>query len=260
MHGLVFKRLEVPNMEEKEVELYDKECEGGSGDLFTKDDDCQSCNWEASTVQTGMSVADRGVLPHSSTCSYGIQALINNVHRGYVNEGENDADRTSTKFREEESSQLQESEILRQWRRKKEAELEERERESQAKQDHILEQAAIERENFYKERKAQIEAKKRLNREKEMKYHADVEAKQKLVEGNLWEAVASLIGLNGEVDGKTANSSGKSPKSIVELSTPRTHESKRPRDTSPKPTKKTADLSRMREILLKLQHQALVRG
>ena len=81
-----------------------------------------------------------------------------------------------------------------------------------------------------------------------MKYHADVEAKQKLVEGNLWEAVASLIGLNGEVDGKTANSSGKSPKSIVELSTPRAHESKRPRDTSPKPTKKTADLSRMREV------------
>jgi hypothetical protein len=82
-----------------------------------------------------------------------------------------------------------------------------------------------------------------------MKYHADVEAKQKLVEGNLWEAVASLIDLTGEVDGKTANGSGKSPKSVVELLTPRTHESaKRSRDYSPKPTKKTADLSRMREV------------
>lgn len=82
-------------------------------------------------------------------------------------------------------------------------------------------------------------------RERETKYHAEVEAKQKLVEGNLWEAVGSLIDLNGEVDGKTATGSGKSPKSIMELSTP-----KRSRDYSPKPTntKKSADLSRMREV------------
>ena len=86
-------------------------------------------------------------------------------------------------------------------------------------------------------------------REREAKYHADVEAKQKLVEGNLWEAVASLIDLNSyEVDGKTANGSGKSPKSSVERSTLCTSETKRSKDRSPRPTKKSANLSRMREV------------
>ena len=75
-----------------------------------------------------------------------------------------------------------------------------------------------------------------------------MESQKKLVEGNLWEAVAALIDLNGEINGKAADGSEKSSKtSIVELSTPKKLESKKPRDL-PKPVKKT-DLSRMREVM-----------
>jgi hypothetical protein len=86
-------------------------------------------------------------------------------------------------------------------------------------------------------------------RESETKYHADMESQQKLVEGNLWEAVAALIDLNGEIYRRAANRSEKSPKpSIVELSTPKKLEPKKPRDL-PQPVKKTTDLSRRREVL-----------
>lgn len=125
----------------------------------------------------------------------------------------------------------------------------------------ILEHAAIERENFYKEREVQIEEKKRLNREKETKYRADAEMQQKLVEDNLWAAVAALIDLNGDqTDGMmTANGSGKQI-SKSQISTPKRVEQRRLKEYAVKPTKKTTDLSRMREILLKLQQRPLVRS
>jgi hypothetical protein len=118
MHSLVFKRSELPKKMAKEVE-YEKDSEGALGDnnnnLFTTED-CQSCNLEATTQQNfapGMSLDSlrHSILPHSSTCSYGIQALINNVHRGYINESEDDPDHISSFT--EEPSQWQESEILR---------------------------------------------------------------------------------------------------------------------------------------------------
>lgn len=78
-------------------------------------------------------------------------------------------------------------------------------------------------------------------RERETKYHADVESKQKHVEGNLWKAVAALINLDGEMDRKVANRSEKSPESPKKL-----------KEYSPKAVRKTTDLSRMREVLAQL--------
>lgn len=118
MHSLVFKRLELPKKMEKEVEFDKADAESALGDLFTAvTDDCQSCTMEATTQQNfaaGLSMDSlrHSILPHSSTCSYGIQALINNVHRGYINDpDEDDPDRIGTIA--EESPQWQESEILR---------------------------------------------------------------------------------------------------------------------------------------------------
>ena len=95
-------------------------------------------------------------------------------------------------------------------------------------------------------------------REVETKENAELEAQQKLMEGNPWKAVALLLDLNGEAaaEGKSISGQIKSPRTssvVQELSTPRTQDQskqqQRSRDISPKPPKKkTADLSRMREV------------
>ncbi|XP_024392773.1 clathrin light chain 2 [Physcomitrium patens] len=271
MHTLVSNRSEIKPQAMLEHELdHDSNNKDGDGAealqyLFSIDPDagdyCQPCSYprHASPAAAPPHVPDS--IPHntlSSSCSYGIQALINNVHRGYIND---DDDAPMMSPVPEDLSQQQESETLRQWKRKKELELQEKQRETQIKQDRILEHAAIERENFYKEREVQIEEKKRLNREKETKYRADAEMQQKLVEDNLWAAVAALIDLNGDqTDGMmTANGSGKQI-SKSQISTPKRVEQRRLKEYAVKPTKKTTDLSRMREILLKLQQRPLVRS
>lgn len=107
-------------------------------------------------------------------------------------------------------------------------------------------------------------------REREAKYHADVDAKQQeqLAGGNLWEAVAALIDLHGDGDavnkpasaGSTGSRHSLSPKGRADAahhqlpvsnnkSKQESAKSQRQRDL-PKPAKKSTDLSRMREVIL----------
>lgn len=108
MHSLIFKRSESPKKMEK-VKEFDKldssEDEVDSNNLFNTSTDenyCQPCN-----------LPSLNNLPHSSTCSYGIQALLNNVHRGYVTDGERTPDQIGSNTDDQDTSQQHESEILR---------------------------------------------------------------------------------------------------------------------------------------------------
>lgn len=94
-------------------------------------------------------------------------------------------------------------------------------------------------------------------REREAKYHGEVEAKQQeqLGGGNLWQAVAALIDLNGEGgDSQQVKTVSGSPKSMAEqLATPKKQsdsKSRQSREYLPKPAKRTTDLSRMREVCI----------
>ena len=97
-----------------------------------------------------------------------------------------------------------------------------------------------------------------LVREKEKIYHAHMESRQKLVEGNSWQAVAAYIDLDSEassaaVGNMKANGKGTSgakvprPMSPMEIVNTRRLESKKSKD-SPRSSKKATDLSRMRQV------------
>ena len=97
-----------------------------------------------------------------------------------------------------------------------------------------------------------------LVREKEKIYHAHMESRQKLVEGNSWQAVAAYIDLDSEasstaVANMKANGKGTSgakvprPMSPMEIVNTRRLESKKSKD-SPRSSKKATDLSRMRQV------------
>jgi len=123
MHSLIFKRPDSPKrMENVKQELKDFDklefpiSKGGvEHDLFPSTvvvpaDEfyCQPCHLPPSLSRH---------LPHSSTCSYGIQALLHNVHRGYAMHTDG-GDRTPDQImsftdERDEASQQHESEILR---------------------------------------------------------------------------------------------------------------------------------------------------
>ena len=97
-----------------------------------------------------------------------------------------------------------------------------------------------------------------LVREKEKIYHAHMESRQKLVEGNSWQAVAAYIDLDSEASSMAmgnmkANGKGISgakvprPMSPMEIVNTRRLESKKSKD-SPRTSKKATDLSRMRQV------------
>lgn len=97
-----------------------------------------------------------------------------------------------------------------------------------------------------------------LVREKEKIYHAHMESRQKLVEGNSWQAVAAYIDLDSEalstaVANMKTNGKGTSgakvprPMSPMEIVNTRRLESKKSKD-SPRTSKKATDLSRMRQV------------
>jgi len=112
MHSLIFQRSESPKKMEKVNKEFDKLDSSVDGELdaqhnlftTTADEYCQPCHFPSLSIN----------LPHSSTCSYGIQALLHNVHHGYATDGERTSDQISriTDDRDD-SSQPHESEILR---------------------------------------------------------------------------------------------------------------------------------------------------
>eukprot|EP00243_Klebsormidium_subtile_P003866 TRINITY_DN17498_c0_g1_i1.p1 TRINITY_DN17498_c0_g1~~TRINITY_DN17498_c0_g1_i1.p1 ORF type:complete len:220 (+),score=59.49 TRINITY_DN17498_c0_g1_i1:119-778(+) len=139
----------------------------------------------------------------------------------------------------------EESLVLREWRRKRAAELEEKTRTSQEKHAQILDHAAEDRERFYDQREKQVATSKTNNKEKEKVLLANLDSLMAKAGENYWEAVTGFINFDTQQDKKGAGK-GKS-------ATPRQSivpEVKAGRQT---------DLARFRQILLKLKHTPPIR-
>eukprot|EP00245_Coleochaete_scutata_P015059 TRINITY_DN6574_c0_g1_i1.p1 TRINITY_DN6574_c0_g1~~TRINITY_DN6574_c0_g1_i1.p1 ORF type:complete len:203 (+),score=61.36 TRINITY_DN6574_c0_g1_i1:204-812(+) len=140
----------------------------------------------------------------------------------------------------------EESILLREWRRKRGLELEEKARISREQHQKILEQAEYEKEIFYNQRQKQVAGAKTNNREKEKVFMAHLEALNAKSGGNYWESVVAFVNFDVVPDRKDKKS-GKGA-----------NISPRPSTADVKPGKQT-DMSRMRQVLLKLKHNPPIR-
>ncbi|KAJ4720047.1 Clathrin light chain [Melia azedarach] len=130
---------------------------------------------------------------------------------------------------------------LREWRRENAIRLEEKEKKEKEMLNQIIEEAEEYKVEFYKKRIVSCENNKATNREKEKLFVANQQNFHAEADKNYWKAIAELV--PNEVPAiekkKTKKDQDKKP-SIVVIQ-------------GPKPGKPT-DLSRMRQILIKLKH------
>ncbi|XP_050370222.1 clathrin light chain 1-like [Argentina anserina] len=141
----------------------------------------------------------------------------------------------------EPSDMAEEGQALREWRRQNALVLEEKEKREKELRIQIIEEAEEFKRAFYEKRKLNVETNKVENREKEKVFVADQEKFHKNADKQSWKAIAELI-----------------PHEIpnIEKKRGKKDQDKKPSITviqGPKPGKPT-DLSRMRQILLKLKH------
>ncbi|KAK7362869.1 hypothetical protein VNO77_04994 [Canavalia gladiata] len=130
---------------------------------------------------------------------------------------------------------------LREWRRQNAILLEEKEKREKELRLKIIEEAEEYKVAFYEKRKLNVESNKVQNREREKLYMANQEKFHKEADKNYWKAIGEII--PREVPNIEKKRGKKDPE-------------KKPSITvihGPKPGKPT-DLSRLRQILLKLKH------
>ncbi|TKY59294.1 Clathrin light chain 1 [Spatholobus suberectus] len=130
---------------------------------------------------------------------------------------------------------------LREWRRQNAIQLEEKEKREKEMRLKIIEEAEEYKVAFYEKRKLNVETNKVQNREREKLYLANQEKFHKEADKNYWKAIGEII-----------------PREIpnIEKKRGKKDQEKNPSITviqGPKPGKPT-DLSRLRQILLKLKH------
>lgn len=133
---------------------------------------------------------------------------------------------------------------LREWRRQNAIQLEEKEKREKELRNQIIEEADQFKEEFHKKRELACENNKAANREKQKLY---VETQEKFyaeASKNYWKAIAELVPKEVPIIEKTRRGKKKEedPKKPTTISVIQ----------GPKPGKPT-DLSRMRQILLKLK-------
>ncbi|KAL6958308.1 hypothetical protein U1Q18_042811 [Sarracenia purpurea var. burkii] len=136
--------------------------------------------------------------------------------------------------------QPEEGFALREWRRQNIIRLEEKEKREKELRNQIIEEAEEYKRAFYEKRKLNIETNKSTNREKEKLNMANQEKFHKNADKQYWKAISELI------PHEVANLEKRGKKD----------QEKKPGITiihGPKPGKPT-DLSRLRQILVKLKH------
>ncbi|XP_027346775.1 clathrin light chain 1-like [Abrus precatorius] len=132
--------------------------------------------------------------------------------------------------------------VLREWRRQNAIQLEEKEKGEKEMRLRIIEEAEEYKAAFYEKRKLTVETNKVQNREREKIYLVNREKFHKEADKNYWKAIGEII-----------------PREVPNIEKKRgkkDQENKKPSITvvqGPKPGKPT-DLSRLRQILLKLKH------
>lgn len=137
--------------------------------------------------------------------------------------------------------QSEEGFALREWRRQNAIILGEKEKKEKEIFQQIIEEAEEYKREFYRKRQLTIENKKAFNREKEKLFLANREKFHAEAEKNYWKAIAELIPHEvPAIEKRGKKDQEKKKPSIVVIQ-------------GPKPGKPT-DLSRMRQILLKLKH------
>ncbi|KAG9453969.1 hypothetical protein H6P81_006873 [Aristolochia fimbriata] len=137
--------------------------------------------------------------------------------------------------------QFEEGFALREWRRLNAIRLEEKEKREKEMLNEIIEEAEDYKIEFYDKRKVTCEANKVTNREKEKLFLASREKFHAEADKHYWKAIAELIPNEvPNIEKKRGKKDQEKKPSIVVIQ-------------GPKPGKPT-DLSRMRQILIKLKH------
>ncbi|RDX64542.1 Clathrin light chain 2, partial [Mucuna pruriens] len=129
---------------------------------------------------------------------------------------------------------------LREWRRKNAIQLEEKEKKEKEMRLQIIEEAEEYKIEFYRKRDFNVENSKASNREREKLFLASREKFHAEADKNYWKAIGELIPHEVPAIEKRGKKDKEKKPSIAVIQ-------------GPKPGKPT-DLSRMRQILLKLKH------
>ncbi|XP_059627986.1 clathrin light chain 2-like [Cornus florida] len=130
---------------------------------------------------------------------------------------------------------------LREWRRQNAIRLEEKEKREKELLNQIIEEAEEYKIEFYTKRKVTCETNKATNREKEKLFVAGQEKFHAEADKNYWKAIAELVPNEvPAIEKKRGKKDKEKTPSVVVIQ-------------GPKPGKPT-ELSRMRQILLKLKH------